>query len=61
MNQPDHVGAAGPSPDRPPHHDPDGAPDIGPDIGTVGLRVQLVAKTEFYPPADVAWSTDADG
>lgn len=28
---------------------------------TVGLRVQLVAKTEFFPPADVPWSTDADG
>lgn len=25
------------------------------------LDVQLVAKTEFTPPADVAWSTDADG
>jgi thymidylate synthase (FAD) len=24
-------------------------------------RVQLVAKTEFLPPADVPWSTDADG
>ena len=22
---------------------------------------QLVAKTEFFPPADVSWSTDADG
>ena len=28
---------------------------------TVPLRVQLVAKTEFLPPADVPWSTDADG
>lgn len=27
----------------------------------VGLRVQLVAKTEFFPPAEVPWSTDADG
>jgi thymidylate synthase (FAD) len=27
----------------------------------VPLRVQLVAKTEFFPPADVPWSTDADG
>ncbi|MGH3979758.1 MAG: FAD-dependent thymidylate synthase, partial [Pseudonocardiaceae bacterium] len=27
---------------------------------TVALRVQLVAKTEFFPPADVPWSTDAD-
>jgi thymidylate synthase (FAD) len=27
----------------------------------VALRVQLVAKTEFLPPADVPWSTDADG
>lgn len=57
MSQPDHVSAAGPGPDRPPHHHPDGEPDVG----TVALRVQLVAKTEFYPPADVAWSTDADG
>jgi thymidylate synthase (FAD) len=30
-------------------------------VATVPLRVQLVAKTEFFPPADVAWSTDADG
>jgi thymidylate synthase (FAD) len=28
---------------------------------TVPLRVQLVAKTEFLPPADVPWDTDADG
>ena len=27
----------------------------------VPLRVQLVAKTEFLPPADVPWDTDADG
>ncbi|MBX7432699.1 FAD-dependent thymidylate synthase [Mycobacterium sp. Y57] len=25
------------------------------------LRVQLIAKTEFAPPPDVPWSTDADG
>ncbi|HYZ07598.1 MAG TPA: FAD-dependent thymidylate synthase [Pseudonocardiaceae bacterium] len=25
------------------------------------LRVQLVAKTEFFPLEDVSWSTDADG
>ncbi|MBV9350504.1 MAG: FAD-dependent thymidylate synthase [Mycobacterium sp.] len=25
------------------------------------LRVQLIAKTEFVAPPDVAWSTDADG
>ncbi|HEY6425230.1 MAG TPA: FAD-dependent thymidylate synthase, partial [Pseudonocardiaceae bacterium] len=25
------------------------------------LRVQLVAKTEFFLPVDVPWSTDADG
>jgi thymidylate synthase (FAD) len=25
------------------------------------LRVQLIAKTEFCPPADVPWSTDAEG
>jgi thymidylate synthase (FAD) len=24
-------------------------------------KVQLIAKTEFFPPADVPWSTDADG
>lgn len=30
-----------------------------PDI--VPLRVQLVAKTEFRAPADVPWTTDADG
>lgn len=28
---------------------------------TVPLTVQLVAKTEFTPPTDVPWSTDADG
>ena len=28
---------------------------------TVPPRVQLVAKTEFFPPADVPWETDADG
>lgn len=28
---------------------------------TVPLGVQLVAKTEFFPPAGVPWSTDADG
>src|SRR3954454_5452280 len=28
---------------------------------TVPRRVQLIAKTEFFPPADVPWSTDADG
>lgn len=27
----------------------------------VSLKVQLVAKTEFFPPADVPWETDADG
>lgn len=25
------------------------------------LRVQLIAKTDFIPPPDVPWSTDADG
>src|SRR2546423_2646101 len=25
------------------------------------MRVQLVAKTEFFPPDDVPWTTDADG
>lgn len=25
------------------------------------LRVQLVARTEFLPPSDVPWETDADG
>ncbi len=47
MNQPDGV-------DR-------GDPAVAPDVATVPLRVQLVAKTEFFPPADVPWSTDADG
>ncbi|MDG3010922.1 FAD-dependent thymidylate synthase [Rhodococcus sp. D2-41] len=28
---------------------------------SVPLQVQLVAKTEFFPPADVPWTTDADG
>jgi thymidylate synthase (FAD) len=28
---------------------------------TAALRVQLIAKTEFLAPADVPWSTDADG
>jgi thymidylate synthase (FAD) len=30
-------------------------------VATVPLRVQLIAKTEFFPPDDVPWSTDADG
>ncbi|MFC5289283.1 FAD-dependent thymidylate synthase [Actinokineospora guangxiensis] len=28
---------------------------------TVSPKVQLIAKTEFFPPADVPWSTDTDG
>lgn len=28
---------------------------------TAPLRVQLIAKTEFQPPSDVPWDTDADG
>ncbi|HME80076.1 MAG TPA: FAD-dependent thymidylate synthase [Mycobacterium sp.] len=28
---------------------------------TAPLRVQLIAKTEFLPPPDVPWGTDADG
>ena len=28
---------------------------------TVPPRVQLIAKTEFTPPADIPWETDADG
>jgi thymidylate synthase (FAD) len=28
---------------------------------TAPLRVQLIAKTDFLAPPDVAWSTDADG
>jgi thymidylate synthase (FAD) len=28
---------------------------------TAPLRVQLIARTEFVPPAEVAWDTDADG
>ncbi|WP_075739935.1 MULTISPECIES: FAD-dependent thymidylate synthase [Actinoalloteichus] len=27
----------------------------------VSLKVQLIAKTEFTPPEDVPWTTDADG
>ncbi|TQF65339.1 FAD-dependent thymidylate synthase [Rhodococcus spelaei] len=27
----------------------------------VSLKVQLIAKTDFVPPADVPWDTDADG
>jgi len=33
----------------------------GVEVRTVPLRVQLIAKTEFFPPADVPWCTDADG
>ncbi|MCA1823663.1 MAG: FAD-dependent thymidylate synthase [Frankia sp.] len=25
------------------------------------MKVQLIAKTEFFPPADVPWTTDTDG
>jgi len=28
---------------------------------TASPKVQLIAKTEFFPPGDVPWSTDADG
>lgn len=28
---------------------------------TVSPQVQLIAKTEFFPPDDVPWSTDAEG
>ena len=28
---------------------------------TAPLHVQLIAKTEFFAPPDVSWSTDADG
>ncbi|MBB3051336.1 thymidylate synthase (FAD) [Prauserella isguenensis] len=28
---------------------------------TVSPQVRVIAKTEFFPPEDVAWSTDADG
>ncbi|MFD7654833.1 FAD-dependent thymidylate synthase [Actinosynnema sp. NPDC059797] len=28
---------------------------------TVSPKVQLIAKTEFFPPEDVPWSTDAEG
>ncbi|MBB3665074.1 MULTISPECIES: FAD-dependent thymidylate synthase [Prauserella salsuginis group] len=28
---------------------------------TVSPQVRVIAKTEFLPPEDVAWSTDADG
>ncbi len=27
----------------------------------IGLQVRLIAKTEFLPPEDVPWDTDADG
>ncbi|MGH3872333.1 MAG: FAD-dependent thymidylate synthase [Pseudonocardiaceae bacterium] len=37
---------------------PDGPTNV---TAAVGLRVQLVAKTEFFPPSDVPWSADADG
>lgn len=30
-------------------------------MGTVVPTVQLIAKTEFFPPECVPWSTDADG
>ncbi len=30
-------------------------------VETVSPRVRLIAKTEFYPPEDVPWSTDAEG
>jgi thymidylate synthase (FAD) len=28
---------------------------------TAKMQVQLIARTEFTPPADIPWSTDADG
>src|ERR1700742_426186 len=28
---------------------------------SASLKVQLIAKTEFEPPADIPWETDADG
>ena len=28
---------------------------------TAALSVQLIAKTEFFPPPEVPWNTDADG
>ena len=28
---------------------------------TAPLHVQMIAKTEFFAPPDVPWSTDADG
>jgi thymidylate synthase (FAD) len=34
---------------------------VSENVKTVRPRIQLVAKTEFLPPADVPWSTDADG
>ncbi len=30
-------------------------------VETAQLRVQVIAATQFFPPADVPWSTDADG
>jgi thymidylate synthase (FAD) len=55
MSQPDGVDAAVSATEM-------SAPEVSPpEVSTVPLRVQLVAKTEFFPPADVPWSTDADG
>src|SRR5882757_8450487 len=50
----------------------DGAPRVSPKHANRGVtlarmtdvvspKVQLIAKTEFFPPADVPWSTDTDG
>jgi len=30
-------------------------------VETAQLRVQVIAATQFFPPVDVPWSTDADG
>lgn len=30
-------------------------------VETAPLRVQVIAATQFFPPADVPWSTDAEG
>jgi len=30
-------------------------------VETAQLRVQVIAATQFFPPADVPWSTDAEG
>jgi thymidylate synthase (FAD) len=35
--------------------------DAARSVRTTQLRVQVIAQTQFTPPADVAWTTDAEG